>query len=65
MGAGGEGVTGQVWVLSVMDEATAEPVVVLERPFTRFEEGHMKAAVKALEHHGTSARYDRRKRSGA
>lgn len=56
--------TGYVWVLSVMDEVTAEPVVVLERPFTRFEEGRLKAAVRALEHYGTSARYDRRKRSG-
>lgn len=57
--------TGYVWVLSVMDEVTAEPVVVLERPFTRFEGGRMKAAVRALEHHGTSARYDRRRRSEA
>ena len=57
--------TGYVWVLSVMDEVTAEPVVVLERPFTRFEESRLKAAVRALEHYGTSARYDRRRSSGA
>ena len=54
--------TGYVWALSVMDEVTAEPVVVLERPFTRFERGRMESAVRALEHYGTSARYDKKRR---
>lgn len=49
-----------VWTLSVMDEQTAEPIAVLDRPFTRFERNRMDSAVRALEHWGTPARFDQR-----
>lgn len=50
-----------VWTLSVMDQDSAEPVAVLDRPFTRFERSRMEAAVRALEAWGTHARFDQRR----
>ena len=50
-----------VWSLYVMDPNTAEPVHVLDRPFTRFERWRMHLAVRALEARGTHARFDQRR----
>lgn len=54
-----------VWVLYVMDAATAEPMPVLTRPFTRFEMRRMDSAVRALEAWGTPARFDKVRREVA
>lgn len=50
-----------VWALYVMDSETAEPVLVLDRPFTRFEAFRMRSAVRALEHYGTTAKFEKRR----
>lgn len=47
-----------VWVLFIMEEATAEPRPVVYREFTRFEMRRMESAVRAMEHYGHAARFD-------
>ena len=48
----------KLWVLSIMDEKTAEPKPVVVREFTRFEMRRMEAAVTILERYGVPARFD-------
>ncbi|AWY05066.1 hypothetical protein SEA_HORTUS1_88 [Microbacterium phage Hortus1] len=48
----------KLWVLFIMNEADAEPIPVVIRPFTRFEMRRMEQHVKLLEGVGVPARFD-------
>ncbi|QZD97679.1 hypothetical protein SEA_PLATTE_87 [Microbacterium phage Platte] len=48
----------KLWVLFIMNEADAEPIPVVIRPFTRFEMRRMEQHARLLEGVGVPARFD-------